>query len=208
MARGKPLKDAPGWRVIERPGRWRRRPGVTILGVAVGLLLVVASAHRYQVGWPADHRSQAAAPSVTQVQAPPERATVPRPTPGASQTMGPAGPPAPGTDAPGITIHYPAHGNDAVTAIRFAALLQSRGFPVADIRLVEVEIEQPSVRYFFAGDRAESRHLVDVMSTLSVDQAPDQATDFSHVSPKPRPGSIELWLPAVDRAQMAQRSGL
>jgi hypothetical protein len=198
MARGKPVKNAPGWRVIERPGRWRRRPGVTILGVAVGLLLVVAAAHRYQVGWPADHRSQAAAPSVARVQAPPERATMPGPTSEAS----------PGMDAAGITIHYPAHGNDAVTAIRFAALLQTRGFPVADIRLVEVEIEQPSVRYFFAGDRAESRHLVDVMSTLSVDQAPDQATDYSHVRRKPRPGSIELWLPAVDRTQMAQRSAL
>jgi hypothetical protein len=95
-----------------------------------------------------------------------------------------------------------------VPAIRLAALLQTRGFPIVDIRLVEVEVEQPSVRYFFPGDRAESRRLVEVIDTLVPQQAPDTATDFSHFSPKPRPGTVELWLPAAGPGPIAQESSL
>ena len=87
--------------------------------------------------------------------------------------------------------------------MKLAALLQSHGFHVADIRLVDSEIEQSSVRYFFPGDRDRSRGLVGAIHTLLADQAPEQASDFSHQSSKPDPGTVEVWLPAEGRRQIA-----
>ena len=234
MTRGKPLEGAPGWRVIERPQPEprKRRASVIILAIAAGLLLVFAVTYRYQVGWPKDHHPQIALPSATAAprtdggsatqnpvaEAPgPERAIAAGPEPEIREpprvaipqaeveaAPRPGAPPAP--DALRIFIHYPAHHGDAVPAIRLAALLQTRGFPIVDIRLVEFEIDQPSVRYFFPGDRAVSRGLVDVIGTLDPHLAPDKASDFSHFSPKPRPGTVEVWLPAAGPGPMAQDS--
>jgi hypothetical protein len=234
MNRGKPLEGAPGWRVIERsqtgprPEPRKRRVSITILAIAAGLFLACAVTYRYQVGWPEGHQPQFAAPAAT---AAPRASALPAtgipvavaPAPEPAIAAGPAAetriakgqpevaaaarlrsPPPP--DSLRIVIHYPAHHDDAVPAIRLAALLQTRGFAVVDIRLVEVEIEQPSVRYFFPGDRADSRRLVDVIDTLVPHQAPDKATDFSHFSPKPRPGTVELWLPAAGPGPLAQDS--
>jgi len=216
MTRGKPLDGAPGWRVIERPQPRKRRTSVTILAIAVVSLLAFAVTYRYQVGWPEDHRLQMALPAaspVSRATAPtvetpePEGAVAAKPQPEAAATPLPHPPPTI-SDSLRIFIHYPARRNDAVPAIRLAALLQTRGFPIADIRLVEVEVEQPSVRYFFPDDRADSRRLVDVIDTLLPHQAPDKVTDFSHFSPKPRPGTVELWLPAAAPGPMAQGSSL
>jgi hypothetical protein len=227
MTRGKPLEGAPGWRVIERPRPQprKRRASVIILAIAAGLLLVFAVTYRYQVGWPQDHHPQIALPSATVAprtdrgpsmpksvaEAPGRRALAARPEPEIRETpriakpqAAPGAPSAP--DSLRIFIHYPAHHDDAVPAIRLAALLQTRGFPIVDIRLVELEIDEPSVRYFFPGDRAVSRSLVDVIGTLAPHLAPDKATDFSHFFPKPRPGTVELWLPAAGPGPMAQDS--
>lgn len=228
MTRGKPLEGAPGWRVIERPRPEprKRRASVIILAIGAGLLLVFAVTYRYQVGWPEDHHPQIALPSATAAprtdggpatekpvaEAPePERAMAARLEPEVREPArvtkpqaAPGAPPA--SDPLRIFIHYPAHHDDALPAIRLAALLQTRGFPIADIRLVESEIEQPSVRYFFPADRAVGRGLVDVIGTLDPHLAPDKATDFSHFSPKPRPGTVELWLPAAGPGPMAQDS--
>lgn len=236
MPRGQPLEDAPGWRVIERPQPRKRRISVTILAIATLLLLAFAATYRYQVGWPADHQPQIASPAISTVAraaspstkdpiaGTPEpgrtSAALPEPVVRQPDTTGVArsepevaatplvrSPPA-RADSLRIFIHYPAHHGDAVPAIRLAALLQTRGFPIVDIRLVEREVERPSVRYFFPGDRADSGRLVDVIGTLSPHDAPDKATDFSHFSPKPRPGTVELWLPAAGPGPMAQESPL
>jgi Zn-dependent protease len=56
---------------------------------------------------------------------------------------------------------------------------------------------RPSVRYFFARDRAASRRLVEEVSRFFEErpsQAPDDASDFTHFVPKPRPGNVEVWL--------------
>jgi hypothetical protein len=56
---------------------------------------------------------------------------------------------------------------------------------------------KPSVRYFFARDRAASRRLVEEVSRFFEErpsQAPDDASDFTHFVPKPRPGNVEVWL--------------
>jgi hypothetical protein len=71
---------------------------------------------------------------------------------------------------------------------------------VVDIRPVDFQIEQPSVRYFFDGDRRESRRLVEAIGVFYAKargRGPDQATDFSHFSPRPSQGSVEVWLPAL-----------
>jgi hypothetical protein len=84
-------------------------------------------------------------------------------------------------------------------AQRLADYLRGQGFTVADIRPVDFRIGKPSVRYFFARDRAASQRLVEELGRFSggrTSLAPDQASDFTHFLPKPRPGSVEVWLPA------------
>jgi hypothetical protein len=103
--------------------------------------------------------------------------------------------------APGIRvfIHYVAyHQEHAALARQLADHLRFRGFMVADIRPVDFSIGKPSVRYFFARDRAASQHLVKEISRFfeeTPSQAPDEASDFTHYVPKPRPGNVEVWLP-------------
>jgi hypothetical protein len=97
-----------------------------------------------------------------------------------------------------VFIHHVArHQGDAALARQLADYLRRRGFIVADIRSVDFSIGKPSVRYFFARDRAASRQLVEDVSTFfeeTPSQAPDEASDFTHYVPKPRPGNVEVWL--------------
>jgi hypothetical protein len=97
-----------------------------------------------------------------------------------------------------VFIHHVArHEGDAALARQLADYLRRRGFIVADIRSVDFSIGKPSVRYFFARDRAASRQLVEEVSRFFKDapsQAPDEASDFTHYVPKPRPGNVEVWL--------------
>ena len=98
-----------------------------------------------------------------------------------------------------IFIHHTAGPGNALPAIQLAAYLETHGFAVTDIRQVDVPIERPSVRYFSGGDRRESRRLVDAIGAFyakAPGRAPHEAADFSQLVPKPRRGSIEVWLPA------------
>jgi hypothetical protein len=98
-----------------------------------------------------------------------------------------------------VFIHHVAdHHGDAALAQRLADHLRRQGFTVADIRPVDFSISKPSVRYFFASDRAASEHLVDELGRFLEEAssgAPDHASDFTHFMPKPRPGNVEVWLP-------------
>jgi hypothetical protein len=96
-----------------------------------------------------------------------------------------------------VFIHHVAdrQGETAV-AQRLADYLRRQGFNVADIRPVDFSIGKPSVRYFFARDRAASQRLVKELRRFGTSLAPDHASDFSHFLPKPRPGNVEVWLPA------------
>ena len=83
-------------------------------------------------------------------------------------------------------------------AERLAGYLRGQGFTVADIRPVDFSIGKPSVRYFFARDRAAGQRLVEELARFAeggTSLAPDHASDFTHFLPKPRPGSVEVWLP-------------
>ena len=145
-----------------------------------------------------ERASQAAPPQPDRSpQAPADQAT-----PGAARLQG-AGETSSEDDRPATEIrvfihHVARHQGDAALARQLADYLRRRGFIVADIRPVDFSIGKPSVRYFFARDRAASRQLVEEVSTFFEDapsQAPDEASDFTHYVPKPRPGNVEVWLP-------------
>ncbi|MEM7024411.1 MAG: hypothetical protein AAF637_17795 [Pseudomonadota bacterium] len=195
------MENAPGWRVIERPKRRPMRLSVISLAVAAGLLLTFAAVHRYQAGWPDDHGYAALPAFGPEEPMPAEGPVVQKPPQGV--VLASAGPTAITPDHLQIRIHYPAHHDDAVPALQLAALLQTHGFHVADIRLVEAEIEQPRLGYYFADDRAESLGLADAIRFLAVDQAPDELTDLTSHASKPRRGTVEVWLPAADGSQLA-----
>jgi hypothetical protein len=99
-----------------------------------------------------------------------------------------------------VFIHHAADQRDGALAQRLAEYLRGQGFTVADIRSVDFGIAKPSVRYFFARDRAASQRLVEELGRFSAGGAsrgPDHASDFTHFVPKPRPGSLEVWLPGT-----------
>jgi hypothetical protein len=99
-----------------------------------------------------------------------------------------------------VFIHHVADQRDGALAQQLAEYLRGQGFTVADIRSVDFGIAKPSVRYFFARDRAASQRLVEELGRFSAGGAsrgPDHASDFTHFVPKPRPGSLEVWLPGT-----------
>ena len=98
-----------------------------------------------------------------------------------------------------VFIHHVADQRDGALAQRLAEYLRGEGFTVTDIRAVGFSIGKPSVRYFFARDRAASQRLVKELARFpegGTSLAPDQASDFTHFLPKPSPGNVEVWLPA------------
>jgi hypothetical protein len=99
-----------------------------------------------------------------------------------------------------VFIHHIAdHHGAAALAERLADHLRHHGFTVADIRPVDFTISKPSVRYFFEDDSSASERLVEELGRFFKEEtslAPDHASDFTHYLPKPRPGNVEVWLPA------------
>jgi sulfocyanin len=102
-----------------------------------------------------------------------------------------------------VFIHFADHRKVAALAKRLADHLRRQGFIVADVRPVDFTISKPSVRYFFEDDRSASEGLVEELSRSfeeGTSLAPDHASDFTHYLPKPRPGTVEVWLPASPSA--------
>jgi hypothetical protein len=108
--------------------------------------------------------------------------------------------PAPPVGEIRVFIHHTANrAGDAALAQRLADHLRGQGFTVADIRPVDFSIGKASVRYFFEGDRSASERLVAEFGRFMDEagaRALKQASDFTHFMPKPRPGNVEIWLPA------------
>jgi hypothetical protein len=214
--------------VVERPQRrsWRAGYVIVPLALVVGSLQVLVASDYDPVGWsdgrqapaldassssseePAPSGQPAGAPQAERQQqqpfestgrsAQPARPPLPDPRPVASSAAAADKAAAVEPSAIRVFIHHAAGTSNALPAIQLAAFLQTRGFTVTEIRPVELEIEQPSVRYFFEGDQPESRRLVKAIGAFfaeAPDRAPDQAADFSHFSPKPRQGNVEVWLP-------------
>ena len=100
-----------------------------------------------------------------------------------------------------LFIHYRAAQEvESATATRLAEYLRRRGFEVAGIRPVDLPVERPGVRYFFARDHAESERLLEELDWFFrgiAREAPEHASDFTHYTPRPNPGTVEIWLPAT-----------
>ncbi|WP_051328863.1 LytR C-terminal domain-containing protein [Geminicoccus roseus] len=129
--------------------------------------------------------------------------TQPAPPPALARPAEPPAPAAGPRPLPGPTrvfIHYSAIGGQAVDeAERLARLLRQQGFTVADVREVPFAIDEPSVRYFFAGNQGEAQTLVELSSRALPGMsglARRGASDFTHFEPRPQPGTLEIWLPA------------
>jgi hypothetical protein len=108
--------------------------------------------------------------------------------------------PAPPVGEIRVFIHHTAgRAGDAALAQRLADHLRGQGFTVADIRPVDFRIGKASVRYFFEDDRSASERLAADFGRFMQEagaRAPDDASDFTHFMPKPRPGNVEVWLRA------------
>jgi hypothetical protein len=101
-----------------------------------------------------------------------------------------------------VFIHHTAGGAlDTMLAQRVAGYLNREGVPVVDIRPVRMEIRSGSIRYFRADDAPAAREIGDAMGGLFADNpvlAPRRVLDFTHYEPKPRPGTVEIWLPSSE----------
>jgi hypothetical protein len=102
--------------------------------------------------------------------------------------------------APRVFVHFrrddPA-GEQAAQAI--AERLRARGFRIAELRPVDLRINQASVRYFFDGDRTRSQALEREVDTFVRESglAPrSELLPMRYYEPKPRPGTLEVWLPS------------
>jgi hypothetical protein len=191
-------------RATQRGGgeSWRAGYVILPLAVVVGLcqllippaLLPSVSAHLLpthpdRLGWSERPREQAATPSDMDGR------------PGSARVEGAGSPVA---AAPvRVLIHHAAGARNALPAMQLAAYLQGQGFVVDEIRAVESEVERPSVRYFFASDQPDSHRLVEAVGAFLAEapvQAPAEADDFSHASPKPQRRSMEVLLPPLAAA--------
>jgi hypothetical protein len=124
--------------------------------------------------------------------------------PGPSDEIGSTDPAQPAEAPIRVFIHHSDSPADTEPALQLAAYLQAQGFEVAGVRTVGAAIERPSVRYFFDHDRPGSRRLVEAIGSFfagAPDLAPETASDFSHFSPKPRLGNVEVWLPGDHRSR-------
>jgi hypothetical protein len=178
--------------VIERPRRRPWRAGYVIVPIAVILGLVqVLILSRDGMEAPHDRGQQVSAPEAPESPGQSaKRENAPAGSAGAADAVAPT--------SIQVLIYHTAGTSNALPAIQLAAYLQARGFAVSNIRPVDGDIERPSVRYFFEGDRPDTRRLVEAIGAFfakAPGKAPDHATDFSHVRPKPPQGSVEVWLP-------------
>jgi hypothetical protein len=178
--------------VIERPRRRRWRAGYVIVPAAVILGLVqIVILSRDGIEAPQDRGQQVSAPEAPESPGQSaKRENAPTDSAGAADAVA--------RRSIQVFIHHAAGASNALPAIQLAAYLQTRGFAVSNIRPVDVEIERASVRYFFEGDRPEASRLVETIRAFlakTPGQAPDHAADFSHISPKPPQGHVDVWLP-------------
>jgi hypothetical protein len=120
-----------------------------------------------------------------------------------------APPPAPPPPPIRVLIHHAAGPRNALPALQLAAYLQVQGFVVEEIRAVQSDVERPSVSYFFESDQPDSDRLVEAVDAFLARAplpAPARADDFSHASPKPERGSMEVLLPSLAAASESRSS--
>lgn len=89
-------------------------------------------------------------------------------------------------DAARIVIHHPS-GQARKQARDLVAKLSTNGAARVEVRLVNVHVSQPTIRYFFGADREAGRFLKDAVPG-------SRLQDFTTYEHLPRQGTIEVWL--------------
>ena len=94
-----------------------------------------------------------------------------------------------------VFVHYAGPAGDEVgrgRAERIARVLEDDGYRIGAIRPTGFAIRTSSVRYFHEADRAAAARLrSDLPPSLAESTL---IMDFTSYEPRPRPGTIELWL--------------
>lgn len=128
---------------------------------------------------------------------PPATTLLPHPRPAAAPAT--ATPPALAGATRVFVHHFTADEAGAAMAVRLAERLRSQGIEVAAIRRVPFGIPAASVRYFYPADRDAAQRLVGLagpLLTAGGRASPRLPGDFTHYQPKPRPGTVEVWIPS------------
>ncbi len=166
---------------------------------------------------PADPRQPAATPAAPRPSdAEPDVASAERPTPPPAGAPEAADPTADGIPRPtvepitatatpvpvatagtSVAVHAPPNVSDAgladaIAALGAAGLGQPRGVRVG------ITIERTQVRYFHAADAAAAQRLAAALGPNAA-----QVRDFTHFSPPPAPGRLEVWLSGAAAERVA-----
>lgn len=88
-----------------------------------------------------------------------------------------------------IVVHY----NPAATlsALEAAALIRDAGLGNVELRQVPLSVSRSNTRFFHAEDRGAGERIANILSRSGL---PTVHSDFTHFSPPPRLGMIEVWV--------------
>jgi hypothetical protein len=97
-----------------------------------------------------------------------------------------------------VFIHHAAADQPgAALARRLADQLRREGYAVVVVRQVRFRVTAPGVRYFFAADREAAARLLRTSARFvapRAGRASGAPADFTHHQPKPRAGTLEVWI--------------
>ena len=97
-----------------------------------------------------------------------------------------------------VYFHYSTleEGGEA-TARQYAHHVLDNGFLSIEIRPVNVPIKTATIRYFYEDDRSESVRLSKALATpgRGLPDISYSVVDFVRFTPKPRKGTVEVWIP-------------
>jgi hypothetical protein len=88
-----------------------------------------------------------------------------------------------------VVIHHPSSSGEEVSQA-VANRLRNAGAGEVEIRRVPFGIDQESIRFFFGADRGVSEDI----GSLIAPERSAEVQDFTHYSPAPRRGTVEIWL--------------
>jgi hypothetical protein len=88
-------------------------------------------------------------------------------------------------------VHYPRQaGPDAARSV--AAELQARGYSRTELRPVSLAVRRANVRFFHDQNRTVARTVNELVQATG---RSSDLRDFTHYSPLPSVGTVEVWLP-------------
>jgi hypothetical protein len=122
-------------------------------------------------------------------------------TSGSSETpISPTAPVVPRAGSYRLFLHFVDEGpENEARALAIAESMATAGYQIADIRKVSATTNGPRLRFFFAADSggmpALTRDYAAALAKSGFVGGSVAVQNFEFFQPKPRPGTIELWLP-------------